>query len=1371
MASLKLLLIINIWLTVDKRQPNPSKGDIKLGEVRHTGNLEVGEDYIGNLTVTIPEGTYSGQYYITVWSDTYDIVKLYSGEKVSVSWTVENKGADLWEGTQSWTDYVLISAHPSYMREYSTVIGSLTHSNIQSLKSGQTYTASGQFNVPAGYDGKYYIYVISDAKIDEDGYVYYPQEIDSLSIPDSNEYTLKYYQTTVFEQDINPDSGDTITVTWTVMNQGTRDTRISSWYDGVFLSLDENIDRSDYPLIDRGSDFEKFTRVKQTTIYNAEGKIDVLKVEYQAYGQWSDAIYLSKDNVWDKQDILLGRFTHNGGLISQGSYTGSIEAFLPAIQDGQWYIVIRPDIYNEVYEGDIFYTETGLNIAPNEANNEMASASTIAITVPKLLLNTSTDLTLSSGDSYLYKVGVTAGETLRIRLDSSAMQGANELYIRYEAVPGSGEYDYAYTLANSPDQEILVPTTKAGNYYILVKSTNSTKNSAATIIAETLPLSITKVTPDQGGTGTNDYRWVTVDIYGAQFSSGALVKLSRPGVYEIEPERWQLLDATHIRAVFDLRKLPTMLLTFIVVNPNEGLNLPFLIFGSNIGGQPSGVIYGDQANTQHYGITPTNQSRLKNIPWAELDKYPKYFWVYFFMKTYPGLKEWIAMDFEGLREQLYIIHPDWKAQGLLDNGVNDLNKIQPGLQKAAANTNQSNWFINDQIKHALKMRDAILVDSLASMNLKALAADENQWVQGWLAALEEAGLLRPENEAPPIRENIQVLSLTANLATGLLLSKAGESYKSQASIKAFFEQIQQWYGDTSKWAGDPKALSAKVAYYEIRTNDKGDQIESPVPKNISIEDLILNHQDNPHFINFNVFVGNKAHLEYLRNIGLLDGEFNPIGAQALALKQYLQQLAAVNDAIVHVQGPSVMPHTDGKSYVPAETALPYKISFQNTSEASLNQIRLVTQIDEQLDPYTVQLTDIKVGDINIRVPDNRSSFTSDFDFSGSLGFILRVSAGVDAESRILTWLIQAIDPATGEISKQNIHSLLKLDGNNKGFVGYTVQSLETVASGEEIVTQARIHLNGTPPVDSQLYRYVLDNKRPVTNLSVTSQQSTDTAQVHYKVNWNAQDDLSGNTATDINMLLENRCDFQNLWKKQITQAQGEALFVGQVVKQTAQIPQAMQDRNYLDNPLFIEAKKGFAGQIDKYQKTDLNSILSPFTLTAFASGFNTSQGDIGALAMIELPDFRILVEQVRNLYLLLISQSWIWSLIQKVNSEVLTGAEYMVIGLFYGQVIERIKGPSNEPLTHALAVEPYTDRIYVSSGNGIEIFDINAPENQRWTHFSNALVSDLAFAPDGRLWAVRWTSANILSNIGKTDIISLALEGKTKGRAGIRIYP
>ena len=43
--------------------------------------------------------------------------------------------------------------------------------------------------------------------------------------------------------------------------------------------------------------------------------------------------------------------------------------------------------------------------------------------------------------------------------------------------------------------------------------------------------------------------------------------------------------------------------------------------------------------------------------------------------------------------------------------------------------------------------------------------------------------------------------------------------------------------------------------------------------------------------------------------------------------------------------------------------------------------------------------------------------------------------------------------------------------------------------------------------------------------------------------------------------------------------------------------------------------------------------------------------------------------------------------------------------------------------------------IYVSSGNGIEIFN---PATDTFTHFSDIRVGSLAFAPDGTLWAATW---------------------------------
>jgi len=177
--------------------------------------------------------------------------------------------------------------------------------------------------------------------------------------------------------------------------------------------------------------------------------------------------------------------------------------------------------------------------------------------------------TLQNGRERLYKVTVGAGETLRVLLDSAAAAGANEVFVRYGDVPTGYAYDAAFTSAQNPDQMAIVPSTQAGDYYVLVRAREGSPTATpVTLRADLMPLAITAVTPSQGGVGDDDHRWVTVDIHGARFKAGALVKLSRPGVHEAEPVRWQVLDATHIRAVFDLRRFPLGLYDLTVINPD-----------------------------------------------------------------------------------------------------------------------------------------------------------------------------------------------------------------------------------------------------------------------------------------------------------------------------------------------------------------------------------------------------------------------------------------------------------------------------------------------------------------------------------------------------------------------------------------------------------------------------------------------------------------------------------------------------------------------------------------------------------------------------------------------------------------------------------
>ena len=1714
----------SVWLSVDKTRPNPGKGDIKIGQITHTGHLAVGENYLGSIQTQLPGNVKSGQYQITVWSDLHDAIledtsssninpddpaqidnnnykarpisvlgvtppdlvvssvlapaaasaagnysfsytvknrgdafdgswtdkvwlmdsadptkahvywllgeiqqqrglghdesysvsqtvalapsvsgaylvvqadagssftnrndvaevaednnisrapslvgnapadlrvtqvttlpNNFSGEDSTVTWTVRNFGAAVWAGTQGWLDNLWISPDPSFIPERATQIGSVVHSNSAPLGAGESYTASAVVTLPAGTDGAYYLYVITDSKhlpgsltptlSARESANPLKQSQDELTAPPSpysggNAYARDtYYASTAFEgaarnnnlgagqlnityrepdlqidsltvDQPKPSSGDTLTATWTVSNRGSRATRVAGWFDGVYLSRDATLDPSDYPLVDHGSEIEELLRAHWVQLTDDHGRPRFLQpgehytqsasfaipasisgdfslivktdtgvftdfeasvpstvrtglpviaesrsngvpefkdeanniaqialpialatppdlqvtavstaqaviagqrftVDYQvdnlggktpdgqgswydmvylskdrlldlgkdrylgyvqhsgglgagagytgslsftappelagpyyvfvvtdpariwgsgeagqvaefgrddnnsaaapqplrietpppadlvvtdvvvpasaqvgdevqisftisnaslnpAYGRWTDALYLSTDNRWDLADIALGKVAHTGNLGDLGanaSYSASLKTQLPALKDGPWRVIVRPDLYNEVFEGQINSTDTGVHLPPGEANNRSASGAALQVTVPMLTVGQSLATTLAPDQTRVYKVSVAAGQTLRVLLYSAAATGANEVYIRWNEVPTSSNFDVAYNQPLSPDQTLLVPSTQAGDYYILLRSRQGDAGSAVTLRADLLPLSITRVTPDQGGVGDDDHRWVSMDIEGARFAAGALVKLARPGEFEIEPERWQVLDATHIRAVFDLRHVPLGLYDVVVSNPDgqrvvepyrylvermveadaaigiggpreikpgdsalysvslqglgnvdapylrfdvgatdmgnsrdvlAGLNLPYVVFAANVGGKPDGAVSAGNANTQTYGNTPTTGVRA-DLPWAALDGAantrgwnlaPGYAFdlaangfagASFKVQTYPGLTEWINNDFDGLRAKLYALHPEWKAAGILDAGPRGLDSIAKGLTAKFLSTDSkehvtaAEWaampfrfntlgavttltrseFVAEQTRHAKTLRSAILADTSAPHALGLLAADEAAWVQGWLAALEAAGLLRAEAAAPAIRSDALVLSLNATLATGILLAKGGEHYRTQADLLGFFAQVQRWYGDTAHFAGDAHAAHAPVDYVETRPLLDGGLVVVPVPVAPRPADYQQNAAQATHFISFDVFAGNRAELEYLRHIGLLDADFKPTGVQALQLTQYLQQAAQAQanaGATLSVRGPQALPAANGSSYVPADYALPYTLSFNNPTQATLGEIRLVTAIDSALDVRSLRLGDLQLGDIKLHIPDGQASFQGDFDFSAAQGYVLRVSAGIDAESRIATWLIQAIDPDTGEVMHKLLRGLLAPDANGKatgGFVSYTVRASDLATSGATVSASARVFFDTAPPIASATISHTLDASAPSTTLSVTTNGHDARGQPTFWLNWQSADDASGVKHVTV-YVAEDGGDFK-IWQKQVAGAESTALFTG-----------------------------------------------------------------------------------------------------------------------------------------------------------------------------------------------------------------------------------
>jgi len=835
-----------------------------------------------------------------------------------------------------------------------------------------------------------------------------------------------------------------------------------------------------------------------------------------------------QDALWDIGDIPLGRVSFTGtlqpGLNGEppGSYTSTLDTTLPPALPGLYRIIVRSDIFNQVYE------EAG------EANNRTASPDTLSVTVDSLQLGVPLQTTLSTGEERLFQLTADLGQTLRIRLSTDASEAANEVFVRFADVPTGVLFDAASQGPLMANQTVLVPSTRPGEYYILIRGLSEpAAGTPVTIAADVLPLQISEVSPDAGGDG----RYVTTTIRGAQFHLDAVVKLVRPGIAEFEPARYEVLDSTRIIATFDFTDAPRGLYDLKVINPDGaeavvpylylveraiepdatiGLGGPRVLAPGEVGtysvvlqsltnldtpyaffnfGVPELGFNEEVFNLKYVAFSSNlrgspETGSLQDVPFASLDSAvnldgeilaPGFLFDLaardfasrtFNAHVYPGLQEIIDGVFDALVEKIEALYPE--LRGILEQ-PEDLDQIHPGLFDifqskgnplatiadediafkfhivASATSLTRAEFIARQSAEALRLRDGILSDDTASQALVVLAADKDLWVSLYLAALEEAGLLRPEEQAPAVRESPKVASLMSVLASGILVGPAGEEIITDGDLIGFFEDLRRWYGHDPNEIGD-RVLPAR-------------------------EDFDLGLSSPTHFEAFEIFV--PYGVVRLDEPGLVDAAPPDFSS--------LFDDAGPPSPLVSLSGPL---GSGPEQFLPMGQRLPFTIRFQNSADApsAVSEVRIVTELDPDLDPRSFRLGDLRLGDIEVHIPGDRAFFQGEFDFTEAKGFILRITAGLDLLSSTATWLLQAIDPRTGVLLDAPGIGLLppnNAQGAGSGFVTYTVLPREDVETRTEISAGARVLFNTTPPQVTGTVTRLMDAVAPFTSITAT----------------------------------------------------------------------------------------------------------------------------------------------------------------------------------------------------------------------------------------------------------------------------------------------
>lgn len=237
-----------------------------------------------------------------------------AGGTATMTFSVKNLGGPTGYLCNSWADGLYFS-QDTFINAGSVFASDVAVSGP--VAANNTYTRTYSFSVPQHASGLYYLLMMADHRdVNEDA-----DTSNNYKAPRRNGTLVKTYVKQLNASDLvvtsldvpaTGTSGQPLKVKWTVKNEGA------------------------FPT-------------------NA--------------GFWNEKFYLSHDMILDGRDLQLNSYQRNAALSAGASYTDSMELLIPITAQGNYYLLMKTDDNNRVYEGN------------NEGNN-VASRYTFIILPP-----------------------------------------------------------------------------------------------------------------------------------------------------------------------------------------------------------------------------------------------------------------------------------------------------------------------------------------------------------------------------------------------------------------------------------------------------------------------------------------------------------------------------------------------------------------------------------------------------------------------------------------------------------------------------------------------------------------------------------------------------------------------------------------------------------------------------------------------------------------------------------------------------------------------------------------------------------------------------------------------------------------------------
>ena len=501
---------------------------IRLSAILHNGELEVGGEYYVNTTTTVPAIS-PMEYYVHFIVDSNDV--LGSSERTSSS----NRTL-----TVSVGPLPDLTVNPIESKETAKQGGSPYEVRFNVTNIGMAHT-----NV-AWYDG---IYLSEDATLDP-----FDWHLGVTERPLDLQSNESYIQ---------------ITNVFLPFDLPSRDYYLIFKADTTDKVLETNNGNNQaYQLIKilEAPSADIFVRhVQATPVATLNSDMTFRwnlgnNGSLAASGYRCDATYFSRDDEIDFDDYELGEVTCNtfsinpSGNDTSNDITETKRVKVPLVEEGTFKTIVR----------------TRSNVRDiNPVNNVGVSINATFVNITKLAVDgASFEITLKSMEKKIFRLPeVFPEETLVVTLKSDTMTDINRLYLRGKRPPSTSEFDAMSAGELSADKIVVIPVTKAQDYYCLVQnvgslSANVSNPSKVQLIAKYAKFEVTSVFPQRAAPigkttlqiiGTLFPEYVNVSLFNKQNSSDVLKPIEVYRFSSTEIYATFELDGLDVGTMFDIR--------------------------------------------------------------------------------------------------------------------------------------------------------------------------------------------------------------------------------------------------------------------------------------------------------------------------------------------------------------------------------------------------------------------------------------------------------------------------------------------------------------------------------------------------------------------------------------------------------------------------------------------------------------------------------------------------------------------------------------------------------------------------------------------------------------------------------------------------